>query len=172
MRLYALACALVITTVPALAEQQLNLSSLDKLAAQATGKTEVTLDSSLIQLASGFLNDGKADEATAKKMLSSVKGIYVRAFQFDKPGAYSEADLKPVRDQLSGSSWKTIVSSHEKDDNVDIMMRQEDGVTTGLIVIATEPMAVTVVNIMGNISLKELSALGGQFGVPKVDPKK
>jgi Domain of unknown function (DUF4252) len=172
MRLYAFACALVISALPAFAAQQLNLSSLDGLAARATGKTEVTLDSSMIAAASGFLSDGKTDEASAKKVLSGVKGIYVRVFEFDKPGAYSEADLKPIRDQLRGSQWKTIVSSHEKDDNVDVMMRQEDGVTTGLIVIASEPMEVTVINIVGSVSLKELSALGGQFGVPRVGSKK
>jgi hypothetical protein len=172
MRLYALACALAIATVPALAAQQLNLSSLDKLAARATGKTEVTLDSSMIQAASGFLSDGKTDEVSAKKVLKGVKGIYVRVFEFDKPGAYSDADLKPIRDQLRGSEWKTIVSSHEKDDNVDVMMRQEKGVTTGIVVIASEPMEITVVNIVGNVSLQDLSSIGGQFGVPKVDSKK
>jgi len=172
MRIHALVCAVVVTAVPALAAQQLNLASLDKLAARATGKTEVTLDSSMIQAASGFLNNGNSDEVSAKKVLSGVKGIYVRVFEFDKPGAYSEADLKPIRDQLRGSQWKTIVSSHEKDDNVDIMMRQESGVTTGLIVIASEPMEVTVINIVGNVNLQDLSALGGQFGVPKVGSKK
>jgi hypothetical protein len=35
----------------------------------------------------------------------------------------------------------TIVSSHEKDDDVDVVMRQEGGVTTKLIVIASEPMS-------------------------------
>ena len=171
MRLYAFACALAITTLPVVAEQQLDLSSLDRLAARATGKTEVTLDSSMIVAASGFLSDGKTDEASVKKVLSGVKGVYVRVFEFDKTGAYSEADLKPIRDQLRGSQWKTIVSSHEKDDNVDVMMRQEGGVTTGLIVIASEPMEVTVVNIVGKVSLQDLSALGGQFGVPRVGVK-
>jgi hypothetical protein len=172
MRLYALVCALVITTASALPAQELNLSSLDQLAARATGKTVVTLDSSMLQIASGFLSNGNSDEASAKKVLSGVKGIYVRSFEFDKPGAYSASDLKPIRDQLGGSQWKTIVSSHEKDENVDIMMRQDGGVTTGLIVIASEPMEVTVVNIVGNINLQDLAALGGQFGVPKVESKK
>ena len=164
-------CVLMLCAAPTSA-QQINLQSLDKLAARATSKTEVNLDGSMLKFAAGFLGDGDSEEAAAKKLTTSLKGIYVRVFEFDKPGAYSESDLKPIRDQLRGSQWKTIVSSHEKDDNVDIMMRQEGGVTTGLIVIASEPMEVTVINIVGNVNLQDLSALGGQFGVPKVGSKK
>jgi hypothetical protein len=118
-----------------------------------------------------FANSGKNDEAAVKKVLADLKGVYVRSFEFETVGAYSDADLKPIRDQLRGKEWKAIVSVHEKDDNIDILVRQEGDKTTGLILIAPEAKEVTVINIEGNVNLQTLSALGGQFGIPKVESK-
>ena len=36
-------------------------------------------------------------------------------------------------------------------------------------VITAEPKELTVVNLTGSISPEDLKALGGQFGIPKVD---
>jgi hypothetical protein len=41
----------------------------------------------------------------------------------------------------------------------------------GLVVIAAEAKELTIVNIVGPIDLDQLSRLGGQFGIPKVDLK-
>jgi hypothetical protein len=173
MRVYIPLCALLLVTTRLTAAQQIDLGSLDKLAALATSKTEVTLDSSMLQTSAGFLSAGKSDEASVKKILSEVKGIYVRVFEFDETDVYSDADLKPIRDQLRGSQWKTIVSSHEEKESVDIMMRQEGGGdTTGLIIIASEPKEIAIINIVGKVNLQDLAALGGNFGIPKVESKK
>ena len=72
------------------AAQQINLqSTLERLAAKTANKTEVNLDASMLKLASQFLSDGDKDEAGAKKLVESLKGVYVRVFEFDKPGAYA-----------------------------------------------------------------------------------
>ena len=36
-------------------------------------------------------------------------------------------------------------------------------------IIAAQPKELTVVNIVGSIDLDQLSKLGGQFGIPKID---
>jgi hypothetical protein len=41
----------------------------------------------------------------------------------------------------------------------------------GIAVIATEPTQLTVVNIVGQIDLEKLSALEGNFGIPKLKIK-
>jgi len=173
-RVGVLVLALAAMAVPAMAQSGLPLPSpVEKeLAARASNVTEVTLGKNMLGFAAKFMDGKDKDDEAAKHLIEGLDGIYVRSYEFGKPGAYSEADLKPLRDQLRGSEWKTIVSSHEKDDNVDIMMRQENGQTTGLIVIAAEAMEVTIVNIVGKVSLQDLSSLGGQFGVPKVGAKK
>lgn len=47
----------------------------------------------------------------------------------------------------------------------------DKGKIAGLVVIAAEPREFTIVNIVGPIDLDQLSSLGGQFGIPKVDLK-
>ena len=165
------ACVLALVATPAMA-QQLDLRSLDKLAARATSKTEVNLDGSMLNFASGFLGNGDSEEAAAKKLVAALKGVYVRVYEFDRAGAFAASDVQPVRDQLRGSQWGQIVSVHDKDENVDIWVRQEGGKATGMAIIATEAKEVTVVNLVGSIRPQDLTVLGGQFGIPKMGTKK
>ena len=75
--------------------QQLNLQALDKLQDKAKEKVIVDLDEAAMQLASGFMSNADKSEAAAKKISASLKGIFVRVFEFSGERAYSEADLKP-----------------------------------------------------------------------------
>ena len=60
--------------------------NLDKLAARATESVDVTLDESMLQLASKFLSKEDPDEVQVKKLVGKLKGVYVRSFEFDKDG--------------------------------------------------------------------------------------
>jgi hypothetical protein len=73
--------------------------NLDKLAERATESVDVTLDQSTLQLASGFLSKDDPDDAQIKKVISKLKGIYVRSFEFDKEGQYSMSDVQALRAQ-------------------------------------------------------------------------
>lgn len=170
MRKFAL---MLICAVP-LAAQQLKLPpSLDRLAAKAAEVVDVTMDSQMLQLASKFLSDKDTDEAQAKRLVSGLKGIYVKSFEFDKPGEYQESDLEAVRVQLRAPEWSRIVGvrSKKSGDNADVFIRMAEGKITGLAVIAAEPKELTIVNIVGTITPEQLGDLGGHFGVPKLDTK-
>src|SRR4029079_11478699 len=41
-----------------------------------------------------------------------------------------------------------------------------------MVIISTEAKEITVVNLVGSIRPQDLTSLGGQFGIPKVDTKK
>jgi hypothetical protein len=168
MRIIA-ACLLALIATPVMA-QQLKLQSLDKLAARASSKTEVNLDGAMLNFASGFLGDGDSEEATAKKVIAGLKGVYVRVYEFDTAGAFAASDVQPVRDQLRG--WGQIVSVHDKNEDLDIWVHQEGSKTTGMVIISTEAKEITVVNLVGSIRPQDLTSLGGQFGIPKVGTKK
>ena len=72
-----------------------------KLAARASGKVDVNLESPLLEMASKFLSGEKGgDEAEIKQLVQGLKGIYVKSFTFDKEGQYSEADLAAIRSQV------------------------------------------------------------------------
>jgi hypothetical protein len=152
--------------------QQLKLDVLDKLAAKATETVNVTLDGSLLALATKFLSGKDKEEQELKKVTASLKGIYVRSFEFSEAGAYTEADLNEIRAQLHGVEWKQIVKVKEKTESSEIYVKYDGDKVAGLLVISAEPKELTVVNIMGPVDLENLSALGGNFGIPRIATKK
>src|SRR5271154_3957181 len=92
--------------------QPLKLDSLDKLAARASETVKVTLDGSLLRLASRFLSSSDPDQAQVKELVKGLKGIYVRSYQFSSAGQYQDSALDAIRNQLQDSSWKPIVEVH------------------------------------------------------------
>ena len=148
--------------------------SLDRLAAKATEVVDVTMDANLLQLASRFLSDKDPDDAHIKKIIAGLKGIYVRSFEFEKPGNYQESDIEPVRTQLHTPAWSRIVGVHssKSGENSEVYLKTENGKIGGLVILVTEPKQLTIVSIEGTIDPDQLNELGGHFGIPKVDTRK
>src|SRR5262245_56596452 len=100
--------------------QQVDLRSLDKFASLAKEVTQMNLDESMIKAASSALSDKKGDEAAAKKSIPGLKGLYLRVFQFDRPGVYKFDDLKAVKDQLKGPDWTVFFQNRGSDEHTEI----------------------------------------------------
>jgi hypothetical protein len=147
--------------------------NLDKLAERASESVDVTLDSSLLQLASGFLSKEDPDEAQVKKLVGKLKGIYVRSFEFDKEGQYSMSDVDAIRAQLKSPGWSRIVGVKSlKGENSEVYLQKNGDQIGGLVVIDAEPRELTIVHIDGPIDPEELSQLGGHMGIPKLGKTK
>jgi hypothetical protein len=148
-------------------------ANIEKLSAKAVETVNVTVDGALLQLAGKFLSSNDPDQKQVKNLIGNLKGIYVRSFKFENAGEYSEADVESLRSQLRGAEWARIVNvtSRQGGDNVDVAYKMDKGKISGLVVIAAEPRELTIVNIVGPIDLDQLSSLGGQFGIPKVELK-
>ena len=169
---------LILTLLPACASaaraQDVKIPvNIERLAARAVETVNVTVDGMLLQLAGKFLSSNDPDQKQIKSLISNLKGIYVRSFKFENEGEYSEGDVESIRSQLRGQEWARIVNvtSKKGGDNVDVAYKMDKGKIAGLVVIAAEPKEFTIVNIVGPIDLDQLSSLGGQFGIPKVDLK-
>lgn len=145
--------------------------NLERLAEKASEVVNVNMDENMIKFAGSFMNKNKPDEAEIQKLVSGLKSICVRSFEFDKEAQYAEEDLEALRSQLQTPTWSRMVDTHSKRnrENVDVYFRMEKGVATGLAVIAAEPKELTFVHIDGLINPDTLGKLGGQFGIPKVE---
>ncbi len=143
--------------------------NFDKRAARASDTVDVSLEGPLLRLGTSFLSDTDKDQAQIKKLVAGLKGIYVKTFEFKKPGEYSEADLESFRAPLRGPDWQRIVCVHSNEDgeNVEIYIKSATKGIGGLAIIASEPKELTLVNIVGAIDLDSLSELGGHFGIPE-----
>jgi hypothetical protein len=147
--------------------QSVKLDALDKLADKASDSVTVSLDGNLLKLASRFLSSDDPDQAQVKKLVASLKGVYVRNFEFDKAGDYQASDLEPIRSQLRDPKWKKIVEVRGHD-NAEVLLRQEnENAISGLAVIVAEAKELTVVYIDGPIDMDGLSKLAGNFGIPE-----
>jgi hypothetical protein len=131
------------------------------------------MDGPMLRWASKFLSSEDPDEARTAKMVSSLKSIYVRSYEFDHEGGYSHADIEELRSQMQRPDWNKIVGvrSQNNGENVDVFVKLENDKMAGIVVISAEPRELTFVHIDGPIEIDQLADLGGQFGVPKLDTK-
>jgi hypothetical protein len=160
----------VLAVAAPLSAQRINLD-FPGLGDKAAEVVDVTLDGSMLRLASKFLSNSDPDERAARDVVQKLEGIYVRSYTFDHDGEYDRAVLDRVRAQL-GPTWKKIVnvrSRNHEDSEIYIATRGDQPI--GMLVITTEPRELTVVNIVGPIDIDKLSALEGNFGVPHVSKK-
>jgi hypothetical protein len=155
-------------------DARLEIGNLDKLAAKASEIVEVSLDERLLQLAAKVFNTNNPEELKIKELVSGLKGVYVRVFEFEKPGEYDLSDIDALRAQLQPPGWTKIVGVRSKRDgqNVDVHIKYQGNNILGLAIVAAEPKELTVVNIVGPIDLEKLSQLGGQFGIPRLELEK
>jgi hypothetical protein len=145
-------------------------AGLEKLAAAASETVDVSLDTTLLALAARFMgDDGDEDAAKAKAMLSGLKGVYVRSYEFGADGAFGPADVEAIRRQLSAPGWSRMAGIRSKKDHADVdVYLWLDGATIGgLGILATEPRRFTIVNIVGAIDLDQLRRLEG-LGMPRL----
>lgn len=151
-------------------DSRIQTSNLDYLTAKASSTVDVNIDQRLIQLTAKFLSSKDPEEASVKEVVNGLKGIYVRSFEFEKEGEYSLADLESIRSQLRGPGWNRIVNvSSKKEDNVEIYLMINGSQIGGLVVLASDPKELTVVNLIGPVDLEKLTKLEGQFGIPELE---
>jgi Domain of unknown function (DUF4252) len=148
---------------------KLELKNLEKLADRAAEVNDVTLDGSLLQLAVSVMkSSGDPDAAQVVEVIKGLKGIYVKNFEFDSPGQYSQADVESIRSQLTGPGWQRIVTSYTKrsGERDEVYLLKEGDKINGITVLVAEARELTVVNIVGAIDPEKLGELGGHFGIP------
>ncbi|MGH9753548.1 MAG: DUF4252 domain-containing protein [Blastocatellia bacterium] len=152
-------------------DAKLQIDHLNKLTDKAAEVVDVTLDERSLRLAAKFLSINNPAEAKVKEIVSGLKGVYVRVFEFDKPGEYSSSDLEAIRSQLRQPGWDKIVgvTSRRGGSNVDVHLKYEGDNIIGVAIVAADPTELTIVNIIGPIDLEKVRQLEGQFGIPKLD---
>jgi hypothetical protein len=167
----ALCLALGFSPVLMAGDTELNIPDFKGLEHKATESVNITIGGWLLHSAGAFVDDKDADGAAVKKLLSGIKSVQVRSFEFATDEAYSLADVDAVRRQLTLPGWSQLVKVHDrrKHQDVDIYLLIEDNRTRGLALIASEPRQFTIVNIVGAINLDDLPKLGKQLNLPKLN---
>ena len=156
-------------------DSRIQMSSLDHLAAKASQTVDVNIDERLIRIAAKVFSDKDAEEREVKKLVTGLKGIYVKSFEFDTDGQVVAADVESIRTQLRGPGWARLVGfTSRKEGNFEVYLLLNGEQVGGLAVLHTDQRELTVVNIVGPVDLDKLAKLEGQLGVPElgIEPAK
>jgi hypothetical protein len=167
-----IAIVLLAAALAPIRAQEIKLpANLEKLGAKAETSVDITLDSSMLQLAARFLSDKDSEEAQAKKLITGLNSITVRSFKFASAGEYDRADVDAVRAQLQSPAWSRIVGVKSKmsGEDVDVYLKSAaNGQLGGVVLISAEPKELTIVTLAGTLDPARLADLGGQFHIPKI----
>ena len=152
-------------TVRAADEGALSNVDLTKLEKQASERVTVLLSKPMIEFAAKLLPHDDGDTQKLQSLIKNLDGIYVRVFSFADQKAYAQSDVDAIRKQL-GTGWSKMVEVRGED-NVDFYVKREGDKIKGFVLIAAEPLELTLVNIQGSIQPEQLSELQGFSGIPR-----
>lgn len=139
---------------------ELRLPALPDFRQPATETVNITLGAAPLHFAASFMDDHDSDAAGVKKTLEGVKSVQIRSFRFESDYSCPEADLGPLRSQLSQPGWTRLVETRKRDkENVDIYVALEDRVVRGVAIIACQPREFTIVKVVGTIDLDQVARL-------------
>lgn len=146
-------------------------AGLDRYESQAADSVEITVDDRVLRLAAGALSDSKPQEKAVKALLGGLKGVYVRAFGFEREGVYDAAEVEALRARFATPAWSRVVGvrSRKYGDNVDVFLSSAGGRLNGLAVVVAAPRELVYVHVSGDIDLEKLRELEGRFNVPRLE---
>ncbi len=140
---------------------RLDLPSFTHLQSKASEVVDVTLGTWPLALASKLMEADDPESVEMKKVISGIKSIAIRSYEFDSDFAYSKNDVDTVRSQLASPGWTRLaqVRKHKKEQEVDVYAALDDKRITGFAIIASEPRKFTILNIVGAIDLDQIAKL-------------
>lgn len=130
---------------------------------------EVNVTSSLISLATKFL---EKDEPDVAKVLKGLQLVRVNVIGMsDENRSEIETRVQGIRKELESKGWERIVKVQEKAQDVGIYLKTHDKDTVqGLVVVVIDGNKEAVlVNVVGDIKPEQLSMLGEKL---HIDPLK
>jgi hypothetical protein len=150
-------------------DARLRLDHLDRLAARATESVEITMNDVQVQFLRKLVSLGESERSKLKELLSKLKGVYVRGYEFARDGEYSDSDIEEIRAQLRSPGWERIVEvrNRNKSDEVFVMPRNDE--IAGFAAVSTGPRKVCVINIVGPMDLDEMALLDREFHLMRCD---
>jgi hypothetical protein len=129
----------------------------EKFAKGASDVTEINLDPKMM----GMVPGSAGEAGLARKM----KFMVIHTYEYPKAGMYSEEDVEAYRKKLQDGTWSCSIHVKDKDGTTDICSRTSpDHEGAEMVIMAAEPKELTFIHMSGNMSLEDLSKMGGSMG--------
>ncbi len=134
----------------------------------ASSKTELTLDHSMLILASKLDPENEG----LRRVIAGVSGVSVHNFRYAKPGTFDPEAVESVREDYRSAGWKQIMNKYEKNGGpgvTDLWVRLEHNAISNVAILVARSSEVDFFVVSGSISPIDLVHLGGHFGIPKIE---
>jgi hypothetical protein len=141
-----------------------------ELAARASDVTEVTLGKNMLGFAAKVMNGKDNDSQATKHLIEGLDGIYVREYEFEKEGQFTQDEVEQLRKYFETSEWSPMVHERDRKNNesTDVMVKLVNGESHGMFILDVEPKELTIVLILGPMRMEDLAKLNGVVGLGDV----
>jgi hypothetical protein len=150
-------------------DARLRLDRLDGLAARATESVEITMNDVQVQFLRKLVSLGESERSKLKGLLSKLKGVYVRGYEFARDGEYSDSDIEEIRAQLRSPGWERLVEVRGRDKSDEVFFMPRNDEIAGFAAVSTGPRKVCVINIVGPMDMDEMALLDREFHLTRCD---
>ncbi|HAG73344.1 MAG TPA: hypothetical protein DCL66_14195 [Gammaproteobacteria bacterium] len=128
-------------------------------------KVEVSLKAPLLNMMTNLI---RTEDEQAAEFISKLLRVTVNVFESDAINIDEiSASMNQTAKELDAKGWERVVRVREDDSHVDIYFRLSENAERihGVAIMVAEPREIVLVNIVGDISTDDISALGRRFDI-------
>lgn len=129
---------------------------------------EVSLKSPLLNLITNLIRN---EDEMAAEFISKLSRVNVQVYPSDRINVDDAAQsMTSLASNLDSSGWERVVRIREEDEHVDIYFRLSDDANTiyGIAIMVAEASDTVLVNIVGDINMNDIEALGRRFKIDEL----
>ncbi len=149
--------------------------SLSNLADQPATHTGVVFDRSMMEMASGLLQQGGLDADRAAAALTSIS---YDSYHYKAPAFYTPETFAAIVDSFHRAGWKHLVNGNQTPGNeaqprtaiTDVWLHFSGADIDHVTVLIRASKDMNLIQVAGDLRPLDLIHLSGHFGIPKVDP--
>lgn len=132
-------------------------------------RVEISLKAPLLRMVKNLI---RAKDDQAAEWVSELMQVTVNVYESNAIDVDEIANsMSVIAENLDGQGWDRVVRVRKVDDHSDIYMRMSDDaeIIYGITIMVAEPGDTVMVNIVGEISGDDISALGRLFDIDEFD---
>jgi len=129
---------------------------------------EISLKTPLLNMITNLIRN---EDEEAADFISKLLRVTVNVFESDAIDVNEIADsMATIAEDLDAQGWERVVRVREDNEHVDIYFRlsADSMIIHGIAIMVAEPGETVLVNIVGDISADDLSALGRRFDIDEL----
>lgn len=144
-----------------------DFSSLTGLG-DAEPTVQISLKAPLLTMVTNLL---KQEDEQAADFISKLMRVNVNVYKSERLDTQAiSASMAVLAGELDAQGWERVVRVREEEDHVDIYFRLSDSAEMiyGIAIMAANRKETALINIVGGISVQDLSALARRFDIDEL----